>query len=221
MKKLFLILFFLTAMTQNSTAQKTLRFLALGDSYTIGESVPVYQSFPYQTVQLLRKKGMAVHAAEIVAKTGWTTDELMAGIDKTVFEKEYDIVTLLIGVNNQYRGKAADAYAIEFETLLNKAIAFAAGKKKQVFVLSIPDWGATPFAEGRDRKKIAAEIDVFNSINKKITESRGITYISITEGTREATFNQQLVAKDRLHPSGDDYARWAEKLSTAILAIAF
>ena len=221
MKKLFIILFLMTAMTQNSTAQKTLRFLALGDSYTIGESVPVYQSFPYQTVQLLRKKGIAVHAAEIVAKTGWTTDELMAGIDKTVFEKEYDIVTLLIGVNNQYRGKPADVYAIEFETLLNKAIAFAAGKKKQVFVLSIPDWGATPFAEGRDRKKIATEIDVFNSINKKITESRGITYISITEGTREATFNQQLVAKDGLHPSGDDYARWAEKLSTAILAIAF
>ena len=221
MKKLFIILFFLTAMMQNSTAQKTLRFLALGDSYTIGESVPVYQSFPYQTVQLLRKKGMAVHAAEIVAKTGWTTDELMAGIDKTLFEKEYDIVTLLIGVNNQYRGKPADAYAIEFETLLNKAIAFAAGKKKQVFVLSIPDWGATPFAEGRDRKKIATEIDVFNSINKKITESRGITYISITAGTREAASNPQLVAKDGLHPSGDDYARWAEKLSNAIMAIAY
>ena len=221
MKKLFIILFFLTAMTQNSTAQKTLRFLALGDSYTIGESVPVYQSFPYQTVQLLRKNGMAVHAAEIVAKTGWTTDELMAGIDKTLFEKEYDIVTLLIGVNNQYRGKPADAYAIEFETLLNKAIAFAAGKKKQVFVLSIPDWGATPFAEGRDRKKIATEIDVFNSINKKITEARGITYISITEGTREAPSNPQLVAKDGLHPSGDDYARWAEKLSYAIMAIAY
>ena len=221
MKKLFIILFFLTAMTQNSTAQKTLSFLALGDSYTIGESVPVYQSVPYQTVQLLRKKGMIVHAAEIVAKTGWTTDELMAGIDKTVFEKEYDIVTLLIGVNNQYRGKPADAYAIEFETLLNKAIAFAAGKKKQVFVLSIPDWGATPFAEGRDRKKIAAEIDVFNSINKKITEARGITYISITEGTREVPSNPRLVAKDGLHPSGDDYARWAEKLSTAIMAIAY
>lgn len=221
MKKLFIILFFLTAMTQTSTAQKTLRFLALGDSYTIGESVPVYQSFPYQTVQLLRKKGMAVHAAEIIAKTGWTTDELMAGIDKTLFEKEYDIVTLLIGVNNQYRGKPADAYAIEFEKLLNKAIAFAAGKKKQVFVFSIPDWGATPFAEGRDRKKIASEIDVFNSINKKITESKGITYISITEGTREAASNPQLVAKDGLHPSGDDYARWAEKLSTAIMAIAY
>ena len=221
MKKLFIILFFLTAMTQNSTAQKTLRFLALGDSYTIGESVPVYQSFPYQTVQLLRKKGMAVHAAEIVAKTGWTTDELMAGIDKTVFEKEYDIVTLLIGVNNQYRGKPADAYAIEFEALLDKAIAFAAGNKKHVYVLSIPDWGATPFAEGRDRKKIAGEIDVFNNINKKITEARGIGYISITEGTREAASNPQLVAKDGLHPSGDDYARWAEKLSNAIMAITY
>lgn len=221
MKKLFIILFFLTAMTQTSTAQKTLSFLALGDSYTIGESVPVYHSFPYQTVQLLRKKGMQVHAAEIVAKTGWTTDELMAGIEKTVLEKNYDIVTLLIGVNNQYRGKAADAYAIEFEALLNKAIAFAAGNKKHVYVLSIPDWGATPFAEGRDRKKIAAEIDVFNSINKKITEAKGITYISITEGTREVPSNPKLVAKDGLHPSGDDYARWAEKLSNAIMAITY
>lgn len=218
MKKLFIILFFVTAMIQNSTAQKTLSFLALGDSYTIGESVPVYQSFPYQTVQRLRKTGMAVHAAEIVAKTGWTTDELMAGIEKTVFEKSYDIVTLLIGVNNQYRGKSADTYAIEFEALLNKAIAFAAGNKKHVYVLSIPDWGATPFAEGRDRKKIAAEIDAFNSINRKISESRGITYISITEGTREVPSNPQLVAKDGLHPSGDDYARWAEKLSNAIMA---
>jgi len=218
MKKLFIILFFLTAMIQNSSAQKTLSFLALGDSYTIGESVPVYQSFPYQTVQLLRKKGMDVHAAEIVAKTGWTTDELMAGIEKTVFEKNYDIVTLLIGVNNQYRGKAADAYAIEFEALLNKAIVFAAGNKKHVYVLSIPDWGATPFAEGRDREKIATEIDVFNNFNRKITEAKGITYISITGGTREAPSNPLLVAKDGLHPSGDDYARWAEKLCDAILA---
>lgn len=193
-------------------------FLALGDSYTIGESVPIYQSFPYQTVQLLRKKGIAVHAAEIVAKTGWTTDELISGIEKTVFEKSYDIVTLLIGVNNQYRGKSADAYAIEFEVLLNKAIAFAGGKKQHVYIMSIPDWGATPFAEGRDRKKIAAEIDVFNSINRKISETRAISYISITEGTREVVSNPLLVAKDGLHPSGIDYARWAEKLADAIFA---
>ena len=221
MKKLFIILFFLTAMIQNITAQKTLSFLALGDSYTIGESVPIYHSFPYQTVQLLRKKGMQVHAAEIVAKTGWTTDELMAGIEKTALEKKYDIVTLLIGVNNQYRGKSSDAYAIEFEVLLKKALDFAAGNKKHVYVLSIPDWGVTPFAEGRDRKRIAAEIDLFNSINRKITEAKGITYISITEGTREVPSNPKLVAKDGLHPSGDDYARWAEKLSNAVMAIAY
>ena len=221
MKKLFIILFFLTAMIQNITAQKTLSFLALGDSYTIGESVPIYHSFPYQTVQLLRKKGMQVHAAEIVAKTGWTTDELMAGIEKTALEKKYDIVTLLIGVNNQYRGKSSDAYAIEFEVLLKKALDYAAGNKKHVYVLSIPDWGATPFAEGRDRKRIAAEIDLFNSINRKITEAKGITYISITEGTREVPSNPKLVAKDGLHPSGDDYARWAEKLSNAVMAIAY
>lgn len=205
-------------MIQNSRAQKTLNFLALGDSYTIGESVPLHQSFPYQTVQLLRKKGIPVHAAEMFAKTGWTTDELMVGIKNTLFENNYDIVTLLIGVNNQYQGKDADVYAIEFDALLKMAIAFAAGNKKQVFVLSIPDWGVTPFAEGKDRKKIAVEIDIFNSINKKITEARGIAYISITEGTREAASNPQLVAEDGLHPSGDDYARWAEKLSNAILA---
>ena len=221
LKQLFITLPFLMTMALNSTAQKQRSFLALGDSYTIGESVPIYESFPYQTVQLLRKKGMNVHAAEIIAKTGWTTDELMDGIEKTTFVQPYDIVSLLIGVNNQYRGKSSDAYAIEFEVLLKKALDFAAGNKKHVYVLSIPDWGVTPFAEGRDRKRIAAEIDLFNSINRKITEAKGITYISITEGTREVPSNPKLVAKDGLHPSGDDYARWAEKLSNAVMAIAY
>ena len=221
LKQLFITLPFLITMSLNSTAQKQRNFLALGDSYTIGESVPIYESFPYQTVQLLRKKGMNVHAAEIIAKTGWTTDELMDGIEKTTFVQPYDIVSLLIGVNNQYRGKSSDAYAIEFEVLLKKALEYSAGNKKHEYVLSIPDWGATPFAEGRDRKRIAAEIDLFNSINRKITEAKGITYISITEGTREVPSNPKLVAKDGLHPSGDDYARWAEKLSNAVMAIAY
>ena len=196
---------------------KALTFLALGDSYTIGESVPIYENFPYQTVQLLRKNGISVHAPEIVAKTGWTTDELMAGIDRTTFEKSYDIVTLLIGVNNQYRGKDPSTYEKEFEKLLNKAIAFAGGNKQHVFVLSIPDWGATPFAASRDRIKIGNEIDLFNSINKKSTDAAGIAYISITEGSREATSNASLVAKDGLHPSGLEYGRWARKLADAIL----
>jgi len=204
-------------MALNSTAQKQRSFLALGDSYTIGESVPIYESFPYQTVQLLRNKGISVHAAEIIAKTGWTTDELMAGIDRTTFEKSYDIVTLLIGVNNQYRGKDPAVYEKEFEKLLNKAIAFAGGNKQHVFVISIPDWGATPFAANRDRTKIGKEIDQFNTINRKITENAGIVYLSITEGSREATSNALLVAKDGLHPSGLEYGRWAKKLADAIL----
>jgi lysophospholipase L1-like esterase len=196
---------------------KALTFLALGDSYTTGESVPNYENFPYQTVQLLRKSGISVHAPEIVAKTGWTTDELMAGIDRTIFEKSYDIVTLLIGVNNQYRGKDPSTYEKEFEQLLNKAISFAGGNKQHVFVLSIPDWGATPFAASRDRIKIGNEIDLFNAINKKSTDAAGITYISITEGSREATSNASLVAKDGLHPSGLEYGRWAKKLADTIL----
>ena len=217
LKQLFITLPFLTTMALNSTAQKQRSFLALGDSYTIGESVPIYESFPYQTVQLLRNKGISVHAAEIIAKTGWTTDELMAGIDRTTFEKSYDIVTLLIGVNNQYRGKDPAVYEKEFEKLLNKAIAFAGGNKQHVFVISIPDWGATPFAASRDRVKIGKEIDQFNTINRKITENAGIVYLSITEGSREATSNALLVAKDGLHPSGLEYGRWAKKLADAIL----
>jgi lysophospholipase L1-like esterase len=217
LKQLFITLPFLMTMALNSTAQKQRSFLALGDSYTIGESVPIYESFPYQTVQLLRNKGMNVHAAEIIAKTGWTTDELMAGIERTTFEKSYDIVTLLIGVNNQYRGKDPSTYEQDFEKLLNKAIAFAGGNKQHVFVLSIPDWGATPFAASRDRVKIGSEIDQFNAINRKITERSGVSYISITEGSREATSNALLVAKDGLHPSGLEYGRWAKKLADAIL----
>jgi lysophospholipase L1-like esterase len=217
MKRIFNLLILLLMQYKIDAQDKALTFLALGDSYTIGESVPIYENFPYQTVQLLRKSGISVHAPEIVAKTGWTTDELMAGIDRTIFEKSYDIVTLLIGVNNQYRGKDPSTYEKEFEQLLNKAIAFAGGNKQHVFVLSIPDWGATPFAASRDRIKIGNEIDLFNSINKKSTDAAGIAYISITEGSREATSNASLVAKDGLHPSGLEYGRWAKKLADAIL----
>jgi lysophospholipase L1-like esterase len=217
MKRIFNLLILLLMQYKIDAQDKALTFLALGDSYTIGESVPIYENFPYQTVQLLRKSGISVHAPEIVAKTGWTTDELMAGIDKTIFEKSYDIVTLLIGVNNQYRGKDSSTYEKEFEQLLNKAITFAGGNKQHVFVLSIPDWGATPFAASRDRIKIGKEIDLFNSINKKSTDAAGIAYISITAGSREATSNASLVAKDGLHPSGLEYGRWAKKLADTIL----
>ena len=197
--------------------KEPLTYLALGDSYTIGEGVPLHESFPYQTVQLLRKEGLDVNAAEIVAKTGWTTDELEANIAKTNFKKNYDFVSLLIGVNNQYRGRSIDEYAFQFEELLKKSIKFAGNKHENVFVISIPDWGATPFAEGRDRKKIASEIDAFNKINKKISEHFKVIYIEITNGSREALNNGLLVTKDKLHPSALEYKKWAEKLSVAML----
>jgi lysophospholipase L1-like esterase len=213
----FFIYILFTAMFQSLEKNEPLTYLALGDSYTIGEGVPIYESYPYQTVQLLREKGLDLNAAEIVAKTGWTTDELEANIAKTNFKKNYDFVSLLIGVNNQYRGRKTDEYAIQFEELLKKSIKFAGNKHENVFVISIPDWGATPFAEGRDRKKIGSEIDAFNNINKKISERFKVNYIEITNGSREALNNGALVTKDNLHPSAMEYGKWAEKLSAAML----
>jgi lysophospholipase L1-like esterase len=195
---------------------KTYSYLALGDSYTIGESVPLYESFPYQTIQLLRQTGHAVYAAEIVAKTGWTTDELQTGISNSHLLPVYDFVSLLIGVNNQYRGRSREEYARQFEALLQQAIAFAGNNKQQVFVLSIPDWGVTPFANGKDKAAIAGEIDAFNAINKLISEKYGVNYIGITAGTREAEHNTTLLAADQLHPSGKEYARWAVALAERI-----
>lgn len=193
--------------------QTKLHYLALGDSYTIGEGVPVFESFPYQAVQKLRNKKILFAAPEIVAKTGWTTDELQAGIRNTRLLPKYDLVSLLIGVNNQYRGRSIDVYAAEFESLLKQAIVFAGNDKNRVVVLSIPDWGATPFAEGRDRARIGIEIDAFNAINKKISLQYQVLYIDITPGTRMATEDITLVTNDKLHPSGKEYAKWADKLA--------
>lgn len=188
---------------------KAISYLALGDSYTVGESVPLYENFPYQLVQLLRNKGIQVSAPEIVAKTGWTTDELMAGIAQTKFLPTYDFVTLLIGVNNQYRGRSIDEYAVQFETLLQKAITFAKNKPSKVVVVSIPDWGATPFAKDRDTKKIGTEIDDFNAVNKRISLQYKVHYVDITPGSRNALTDKDLVAKDGLHPSAKEYGKWA------------
>lgn len=199
-------------MTNNQYA-----YLALGDSYTIGEAVPVYENFPYQTVQLLRKAGHHFHAAEIIAKTGWTTDELQNGINATRFQSSYNFVSLLIGVNNQYRGRSVEEYQIQFENLLQQAIRFANKKAASVFVLSIPDWGVTPFARDRDIKKISSEIDAFNAANKKLTDTYQCNYINITPLTREAASDTTLLAADQLHPSGKDYKRWAQLLSSAII----
>jgi len=214
-KNISLMIFF-TTMVSLSFGQKAKSYLALGDSYTIGESVPIYESFPYQTVKQLRLKGLYYHAPEIVAKTGWTTDELTAGINNSKLLKKYDFVTLLIGVNNQYRGRTAKEFATQFREILKTAITFANGKKENVVVLSIPDWAYTPFASSRDTAKISKEIDEFNALKKEITNNAGVTFIDITAGTREGLEKPTLVAKDKLHPSGDEYARWAEKIVQVI-----
>jgi lysophospholipase L1-like esterase len=209
--------FFPLLILRNTFPSMTYTYLALGDSYTIGEGVPLYENFPYQTVKNLRSAGYAFHAPEIVAKTGWTTDELQHGIQDWPLLVSYHFVTLLIGVNNQYRGRSVDHYAPEFALLLDEAIGFAAGQRNRVFVLSIPDWGATPFAEGRDSEQIAREIDGFNDAALDIARQHEVHFLNITPGTREASADKSLLAADHLHPSGKEYARWANQLAAGII----
>ncbi len=194
-------------------------YLALGDSYTIGEQVLLSDSFPYQTVQLLRKNNIDIAAPEIIAKTGWTTDELNAAIQENIFLKSYDFVSLLIGVNNQYRGLALEEYEIQFNFLLRQAIVFAGNNSTKVFVLSILDWGVTPFASDRDTAKIANEIDEYNAACQKITLQHNCTFIDITTSQRADAYNAEMLASDGLHPSGKEYGKWAEQLANAISAI--
>lgn len=199
-------------------------YLALGDSYTIGEQVPFANNFPNQTIQLLRSSGFAFYAAEIIAKTGWTTDELNNAIENTTTLNSYDVVSLLIGVNNQYRGRSVTEFKIEFEHLLQRAIQFADNKPYRVFVLSIPDWGVTPFAEarlpdgqGRDRKQVAEEIDAYNYVCKTSTKQFLSHFIDITPSQRKDGHVKEFLAADGLHPSGLEYKKWAVKLADAIL----
>lgn len=194
----------------------TYSYLALGDSYTIGEMVAPAENFPNQAVTIMKIEGYNFKPARIIAKTGWTTDELENGITAAnaiePILTNYDFVTLLIGVNNQYRGRSVASYRTEFEALLKKAIIYAGNRASRVVVLSIPDWGVTPFASGRDRALIAAEIDAYNAAKKQISFFYNVHYLDITSWTREAATDISLLASDGLHPSGKEYKRWAEQL---------
>ncbi len=192
-------------------------YLALGDSYTIGEQVLLSDSFPYQTVQLLRSKKIKITAPEIIAKTGWTTDELHAAMVQTIFLEKYDFVSLLIGVNNQYRERSTVNYENEFDQLLKIAIKLAGNISQNVFVLSIPDWGVTPFAKDRDTKKIESEINAYNHVCKKITLKYSCKFLDITTAQKQNSNNAKMVAADGLHPSALEYSKWAKILSHAIL----
>jgi lysophospholipase L1-like esterase len=191
-------------------------YLALGDSYTIGEAVSASESFPYQLKDALVKQGHLVERLQIIAQTGWTTAELQAAIDVASLTPPYDLVTLLIGVNNQYRGYALANYSAEFEQLLKQAIAFAGADTERVRVLSVPDWGVTPFAEkeGRMAENVAKEINAFNAAAKEISEELDVVFINITPHSRLATTDLSLLTSDGLHPSGKMYAHWVQSLLT-------
>lgn len=207
----------LLAMALGATQVESMRYLALGDSYTIGESVAAEQRWPVQLSAGLRELGLAVADPDIVARTGWTTDELDRAIDAAVeageVSGEYQLVSLLIGVNNQYRGRSVESHLPEFEALLQRAIGYAGGKPQRVIVLSIPDWGVTPFAaaQKRDAAEVARSIDAYNAAQRAVCARLGVAWIDITPGTREASARPELLAADGLHPSGIDYARWAAK----------
>ena len=194
-----------------------MRFLALGDSYTIGESVAEAERWPVQLVTRLQQQGIPMTTPEIVAKTGWTTDELAAGIQAAKPQKPYDLVSLLIGVNNQYRGRGQEEYRQQLFNLLQQAIVFAGADPTRVIVLSIPDWGVTPFAAGQDRAAIATEIDTFNAINRAEAEKARVWYVDVTAVSRQASADPTLIAPDGLHPSGKMYAAWVELALPVVL----
>lgn len=195
-----------------------LRYLALGDSYTIGESVEETERFPNQLAALLANEGLTVEV-KIIARTGWTTDELWQGIQNETVTPPYDMVSLLIGVNNQYRGRDIEEYREGFVFLLNKAIEYAGGDVKRVIVFSIPDWGVTPFAAGRNTTQIASEIDAFNQVNLEESQKAGAHYVDVTPVSRKAEEDPTLVAGDGLHPSGKMYAEWAKSALPIALGI--
>lgn len=192
-------------------------YLALGDSYTIGQGVAATERFPAQTAAWLQQKGIAISALTYIATTGWTTTNLQNAVNIQA-PLPHDVVTLLIGVNDQYQTRDTTGYRQRFTTLLLKSIELARGKKENVVVLFIPDYSVTPFASSNDTARIRTEIDWFNAINKNVTLSYNINYLDITPSTREAKTNPALIAADRLHPSGLEYKKWAERLGPLLEA---
>ena len=188
------------------------KYLALGDSYTIGEAVQVNERYPVQLQQKLAGLGVNLESPDIIARTGWTTDELTEAIRQASPASNYHLVTLLIGVNNQYRGRDTAEYRKQFRDLLDMAVGFAGRETSRVIVVSIPDYAITPFGQSFDPARISREIDWFNHINQQETLRKEVTYVNITPISREGLAQPELVARDGLHPSGEMYRRWVELL---------
>ncbi|MGH8106475.1 MAG: SGNH/GDSL hydrolase family protein [Arenimonas sp.] len=197
---------------------ESMRYLALGDSYTIGEALAVEDSWPMQWAHALRANGVRIADPGIIAKTGWTTDELSDALDEaesnSTIRPPYDLVSLLIGVNNQYRGRSTENYREEFAGLLKCAIAYAGNKSSHVFVVSIPDWGITEFGQksGRNVAQIARELDAYNQINRELSKKAGAHWVDISAVTRSVGAAAKYYAEDGLHPSRALYALWVKEL---------
>jgi lysophospholipase L1-like esterase len=194
-----------------------IRFLALGDSYTMGEGVLEHERWPNQLADRLRGRGCEVDVT-ILARTGWTTGELSDAMRGAPPVGRYDLVSLLIGVNNQYRGLDLDSYRAEFSSLLEQSLQFADGRRKRVIVLSVPDWSATPFAAGSDRVRISAQIEEFNAVNREVSQQAGVRYVDVTPVSRLAMHDPSLLASDQLHPSGRMYLHWVDLILPEALA---
>ena len=206
-----LSLFILISCAEKKTPpQQT--FLALGDSYTVGIGVDQSESWPFQLIKKLAAESIIIAPPRVIAENGWTTIDLKKAIDEAALDFPYDWVSLLIGVNNQYDGKSIAAFQNEFEQLLSQAILFAGSKKENVFVISIPDWGKTPFAKERDREQIALEIDNFNQVIYEQCIRVGVAFIDITPLSRTIDTHPAFIAEDGLHPSGQQYKAWIDEI---------
>lgn len=207
MKKFLILILLIPIVSFGQTKDLNYSYLALGDSYTIGESVKESERWPVQLSNSLRNK---LNKPVIVAKSGWTTDQLIDTLNKINFNKKFDFVSLLIGVNNQYRGRSVENFKEGFTILLKKSIEYANYKKERVMVVSIPDWGVTPFAKNKNRTIIGNEIDAFNKIIHDECMKNNITFFNITEISRKAVNNNSLIAEDGLHPSKKMYKQWVK-----------
>ncbi len=197
----------------------TMPYLALGDSYTIGEGAAEADRWPVQLAQLARQSGLGLQAPDIIARTGWTTAELQAAIQLAHNPNTYDLVSLLIGVNNQYRGQSQDVYRTEFRQLLATAVRFAGGRAGRVVALSIPDWGQSPYGRGRDQAQISREIDQFNAVAKDECRQAGIAYVDITFLTRAAAGDASQFVSDGLHYSGPQMRLWTQQVLPVVQAL--
>jgi len=208
-----------TKIAYDTTAPKVITYLALGDSYTKAECETTMNGYPAQLVDTFQNTNIEVKSYKIIAQTGWRTDNLKNAINAAAIQDTFDLVSLLIGVNNQYQGRSPDAYRIEFRELLEMAIFYAKGNKDNVFVLSIPDYGATPFG-CPNSVSIGQQIDLFNQINKEVTDSMEVAYFDITPISREAKTDPSLTCTDGLHPSGKMYKRWVDLIFPSVLQLA-